>query len=93
MTLIEVILALTLASIAMLIISTGFISASRILSDSQSMTKQTEQLQTQLVEKQGELEETQVEITINGKTYTVEGNYRVAKGKDNHIDFVTYERK
>ena len=44
MTLIEVILALTLASIAMLIISTGFISASRILSDSQSMAKRTEQL-------------------------------------------------
>lgn len=93
MTLVEVILALTLASIAMLIISTGFISASRILSESKGMTKQTQQQQVQIVEKQGEIEETQVEVEINEKTFIVKGQYRVAMGKDNHMDFVIYERK
>lgn len=95
MTLVEIILAIMILSIAMMIIYTGFVSAANILSSSKQYTNAVQLQKETLLEGNGEVSEAKVTITQDGNMITIEGEYQTATDGDSQgvLPFIKFNEK
>ena len=87
MTLVEVIIGLSIFSVALIILSTGFITGGRVLADANEHSIQSNQMKIELADQKGLLEDASVTIEVNHKDIVLKGNYQVVSGEDEHLDF------
>ncbi len=91
MTLVEVIIGLSIFSVALIILSTGFITGGRVLADANEHSIQSNQMKIELADQKGLLEDASVTIEVNHKDIVLKGNYQVVSGEDEHLDFIVYQ--